>query len=216
MPVRNRVVIGIAVALLLVTGLAACTSHVLKGPQTSGEKAFLASLQGEIVYVHTDDDRHDNIYKINANGTNKKLLLRTDRPEYNFRCFNPLWSEDGTKIYFTAWKDGAERTFVMDADGGNVELGGSGQPYSVLELSREPDIIVEKGNVFWLDAEGGRHQVYEYPFYAQFNSASRYASWSPDRKFILFVTALHNIVVVNREGTMMVKITDGEDPDWKY
>jgi Tol biopolymer transport system component len=188
---------------------------VLKGPQTSEEKAFLASIRGEIVYAHADG-RYYSIYQINANGTNNKLLYRNDRSEYNLSCFNPLWSEDGTKIYFTAMKDDKWRKFVMDADGGNVELVENEKPYLVTESSREPDITVEKGNVFWKDTEGGLHQVYHYPFHAEFDSASRFAHWSPDKRFIIFVTALHNIMVVNREGTMLVKVTDGEAPDWKY
>jgi Tol biopolymer transport system component len=159
-----------------------------------------------------------NIYQINANGANKKLLYHNDRPEYNRNSFDPRWSEDGTKIYFTAKKDGEWRRFIMDADGGNVELAEKPDisPISPLLESREPDIIVEKGNVFWKDAEGGLHQVYHYPFHAEFDTASRCAHWSPDKRFIIFVTALHNIMVVNREGTMLVKITDGVDPDWKY
>ena len=106
----------------------------------------------------------------------------------------------------------------MDANGGNVELAEKPDidPTSPLLASREPDIIVRLGDVFWLDAEGGLHQVYHYPFHAEFNTASRWAHWSPDKRFIIFVTALHNIMVVNREGTMLVKVTDGEDPDWKY
>ncbi|MCJ7515008.1 MAG: hypothetical protein MUO89_03430 [Dehalococcoidia bacterium] len=214
MPVRYMVVIGIAVALLLIQGSIACTSQVLKGPQTSEEKAFLASLQGEIVYAHADD-RYYSIYHINANGTDNKLLYHNNRPEYNLSCFNPLWSEDGTKIYFTAMKDDKWRKFAMDSDGDNVELVENEKPYLVTESSREPDIVVHKGDVFWQDAAGQAHQVYHYPFHAEFDSASRCASWSPDKRFIIFVTALHNIMVVNREGTMLVKITDGEDPDWK-
>ena len=218
MPVRNRVVIGIAVALLLVTGLAACTSHVLKGPQTSEEKAFLASIRGEIVYAHADG-RYYSIYQINANGTNNKLLYRNDRSEYNLSCFNPLWSEDGTKIYFTAMKGDKWRKFVMDADGGNVELVENEKPYLVTESSREPDITVEKGSIFWQDAEDQRHEAYHFLFYvADFRNGAYLASWSPDKKFIIFVLweGENNIMVANREGTMVVKITDGVDPDWKY
>jgi Tol biopolymer transport system component len=218
MSVRNRVVIGIAVALLLVTGLAGCSSGVLKGPKTDEEKAFLAVLQGEIVYADRDEQLIDNIYKINANGTNKKLLYHNDMPEYNRNSFMPLWSEDGTKIYFTAMKDGEWRRFVMDADGGDVELALKPDidPLFPIMASREPDIIVRLGDVFWKDAEGGLHQVYDYPFHAENDSASRHAHWDPDKKFIIFVTALHNIMVVNKEGTMLVKVTDGEFPDWKY
>ncbi|MFC2051035.1 TolB family protein [Chloroflexota bacterium] len=210
MPVRNRIVIGIAVALLLITGLAACRSHVLKGPETDEEKAFLASLPGEIVYAHRDEGIL-NIHKINANGTNNKLLYHNDMPEYNRNSFMPLWSEDGTKIYFTAMKDDKWRKFVMD----NVELVEDEEPYWGTLSSREPDIIVRLGDVFWKDAEGGLHQVYDYPFHAENDTASRHAHWGPDKKFIIFVTALHNIMVVNREGTILVKVTDGEFPDWK-
>ena len=218
MPIRSRIVIGIVLVLLLVTGLEACTGHVLKGPRTSEEKAFLASLQGEIVYAY-GDDRYYSIYKINANGTNKRLLYRNDRPEYNLSCFNPLWSEDGTKIYFTAMKDGKWRKFVMDADGGNVELVENEKPYLVTESSREPDIAVEKGSIFWQDSEGQSHEAYHFPFYvADLRTGAYLASWSPDKKYIIFVLweGGSNIIVANREGTMVIKITDGEDPDWKY
>lgn len=216
MRAKNTIVIVIAVSLLFVSVLSSCTG-VLRGPLTSGEKAFLAGLRGEIVYVHTDD-RHDNIYKINANGTDKKLLLNTDSPEHHFRCSSPLWSEDGTKIYFTAYINSEFKIFVMDSNGGNVELAEKPDiiPSPVCVTSRAPDIYINKGNVFWQDAAGQTHQVFHYPFHAEFDTASRFASWSPDKKYIIFVTALHNIMVVNREGTMAVKVTDGEDPDWKY
>jgi hypothetical protein len=217
MPIRNSIVIGIAVVLLLMTGLEACTDHVLKGPQTSEEKAFLASLQGEIVYAYADD-RYYSIYKINTNGTNKELLYSNERPEYNLSCFNPLWSEDGTKIYFTAMKDGEWRRFVMDADGSNVKLVENEKPYLVTVKSREPDIIVREGSIFWQDAEGQLHEAYHFPFYiADIRNGAYLASWSPDKKFIIFVISEggSNIMVANRDGTMVVKITDGEDPDWK-
>lgn len=216
MSAMNRVVIGV-VALLLIMGLAGCSGHVLKSPQTDEEKAFLASLPGEIVYADRDEGIL-NIYKINANGTDKRLLYHNDMPEYNRNSFMPLWSEDGTKIYFTAMKNDKWRRFVMDADGGNVELAEIPDipPLSPILASREPNIIVRLGDVFWRDAEGDLHQVYDYPFHAEHDSASRFAHWGPDKKYIIFVTALHNIMVVNKEGTMLVKVTDGEDPDWKY
>jgi hypothetical protein len=217
MPINKMVVIGTAMALLLVTGLAGCSSGVLKGPQTDEEKAFLAGLQGEVVYAHRDEGIL-NIYKINANGTNKKLLYHNDMAEYNQNSAKPLWSEDGTKIYFTAMEDGIWRRFIMDADGGNVELALKPDisPIFGTLASREPDIIVRLGDVFWEDAEGVLHQVYDYPFHAENDTASRHAHWGPDKEFIIFVTGIDNIVVVNKEGTMLVKVTDGDFPDWKY
>ena len=99
MVTEKRILIGVAAVLLLSMVLASCTNYVLKGPQTSEERAFLAGLQGEIVYAHRDGEI-ENIYKINANGTDKKLLYHNDRPEYNQNSFDPRWSEDGTKIFF--------------------------------------------------------------------------------------------------------------------
>ena len=106
----------------------------------------------------------------------------------------------------------------MDVDVGNVELAEIPDidPTFPIRASREPDINVNKGDVSWQDVEGSIHEVYHYPFHAEFDTASRFAHWSPDKKFIIFVTALHNIMIVNREGTMLVKVTDGEFPDWKY
>jgi Tol biopolymer transport system component len=221
MSINKGVVIGIAVALLLLTGLAGCTGGVLRGPVTGEEKAFLASLRGEIVYAQADDRHYGyySIYQINANGTNKRLLYRNDRPEYNLSCFNPLWSEDGTKIYFTAMKDDKWRKFVMDADGSNVELVENEDPYLVTVKSREPDIIVKEGSIFWQDAEGQLHEAYHFPFYvADFRNGAYLALWSPDKKFIIFVLweGKNNILIANKEGTIVIKITEGIDPDWKY
>lgn len=95
-------------------------------------RVFLKGLPGEIVYLHGDNG---DIYKISANGLNKRLLFRNDDPA-NGRCFCPKWSEDGTKIYFTVMRNGELRKFEMDPEGHNVQ---------VLPRGAEPDLYCGQG-----------------------------------------------------------------------
>jgi len=180
--------------------------------------SFLDELKGEIVYEHRDGN-FKNIYKIDANGKNKKLLYHnSDINEYNNQnSMFPMWSEDGSKIYFIAMKDGEWNKFIMDLNGNNVSILGN---FNIDEIvsrdSRETDISVKTGSIH---ISGGK--IYSFKFYdIDLNPGASEVSWSPDKNFVVFQSCSFiggcKIMIANKEGTKVVKITSGSKPDWKY
>jgi len=179
-------------------------------------KKFLSQLKGEVVFVRRDNGVL-NIYKINANGTGlRKLYHNEDSVNPNSR--GPKWSIDGAQIYFTAMKNGQWTTFVMDKDGSNVQvlLGTPNLP----EKFKEENLVVEEGNVYWKDESGKLHLVYRHWFYNyKLNPGASEASWSPDKKYIIFdVCGLFGrckIMIADKSGKV-AELTKGQQPDWKY
>ena len=186
---------------------------------------FLKTLDGEIVYTHRDDGVL-NIYKISADGKNKKLLYHNE-DKNNSNSMYPRWSKDGTEIYFSAMKDGDWKRFVMNSNGNNVRLSeDTVVSYFNSSSSREIGIIIEKGDIYY-DENGKKTQVFDFSpliYDSELNSGPSEAFWSPNRKYIIFQTfsaidgivfqSNGNIMIADKEGRL-VKLTRGDDPDWK-
>jgi len=187
------------------------------------KKAFLKSLKGEIVYS-CRDGLVLNIYKISANGTNKKLLYKnTDK--VNSNSMGPIWSKDGSRIYFGAMKNGKWETFSLDSEGnGPAKIANVAEKSLIPVFKDKTDgISVEDGSIYYTDDHGNKKQVYYYPrrlYNREYYPGAMMATWSPDKKFIVFAKSVFleslNIFVTNKEGTIIVKITKGQEPDWKY
>jgi TolB protein len=69
-----------------------------------------------LVYYRVVDESHQ-IWSMNADGTDKKLLT----PNSN-SSFTPSWSADGRRILFTSIMDGKPQLCSMKADGSDVKL----------------------------------------------------------------------------------------------
>jgi Tol biopolymer transport system component len=98
-----------------------------------------------IVYVGTgpkpccDPEYNNDIWVMNADGSDQTQLTKTDFPRQNL---SPTWSPDGTKIAFStvASEDGSDGFHTMDADGNNqVRPLPGGSPVPALNLSWSPD-----------------------------------------------------------------------------
>ena len=194
----------------------------LAGCDNPAKDSFLNSLKGEVVYAKRDG-LILNIYKINANGRNKQLLYR-HTGENNLNCSNPRWSKDGSKVSFSAMKNGKWSLFLMDPDGSNVEVVQAGESLPLHLNSRQADIIVRYGSVYYLDEKGNEIEVYKFRDYnSKFNPGASEASWSPDKQFIIFnsfkgsflSSGRSNILIVGKDGKM-ARITEGIQADWKY
>lgn len=180
------------------------------------DKNALKKLNGEIVYTHRDGDI-SNIYKIDANGENKKILFH-NTDSVNSNCVYPAWSDDGSKIYFYAMKNGEWRNFSINEDGSNVVVGSELASMPVSMPSRENDIFVNQadGSIYLKNMNNERVQIYSNKSSGFQKSVFLYeASWSPDKKFIIFVPG-NDILVADKEGAKVLKITEGSNPDWKY
>ena len=97
-----------------------------------------------IAYIGTgpkpccDPEYNNDIWVMDADGSNQKQLTKTDFPRQNL---SPTWSPDGARIAYSTTEAGGENGFhVMNADGSD-DSGPlpSGSPISSLNLSWSPD-----------------------------------------------------------------------------
>ena len=67
-----------------------------------------------IVFVSTGEDSQQDVYIVNADGSERRALTQNDGDNYD-----PKWSPDGKQICYVSTIDGDAEIFVMDADGNN-------------------------------------------------------------------------------------------------
>jgi len=179
------------------------------------DKVFLSRLGGEIVYVHRDGD-FLNIYKISANGKNKKILYHNE-DEKNLNAMFPRWSEDKKTINFVAMKNGDWTNLKMDENGNNVSAG-EGLADLMSVVSRAPDLAVRDGSIYF---NNGNNEIKIYSFKnydSKFNTGASEASWDQQKEFITFQSCTFfgcDIMIASKDGKKVVKLTDGQEPDWK-
>jgi Tol biopolymer transport system component len=169
----------------------------------AGKDSALEPLSGRIVF-----DNHEDVFSINANGTD--LIRLTHSPGYEF---DPSWSPDGTQIAFRSERGGEPEIWVMNADGtGQRRLAAGFSPAwapdgSLIAFSRRAGLSVIRPDGTGLrvlpDTEGG-----EYP------------SWSPDGSRIAFnsnLTGDHVMYIAQADGSKVVDLSragEGWQVDW--
>jgi TolB protein len=174
----------------------------------------LSSLTGRIVFDNSED-----IYVMNADGTNVQQLTKNPGPE-----FDPMWSPDGKRIVYRDSHRGPnqdDEIYVMNADGsGQTNL--TNNPANDWGPAWLPDGTkiafnsMRTGNkpqVFVMNADGsGVKQLTE--------QEAEYPTWSPDGSQIAFMSFLpdYEIYRMNADGSGLTRLTNapGEDgwPAW--
>lgn len=77
---------------------------------------------GMVLFSSPDDNQYNDLFVINADGSNRHLLL--DWP--NSHEWGAAWSPDGQHIAFTSEKDGNYQIYILPFDGG-------GEPINVMQ-----------------------------------------------------------------------------------
>jgi TolB protein len=182
----------------------------------SGTSSPITSLSGRIVF-----DNFDDVWSINADGTDLTRLTRSPWPE-----FDPTWSPDGTQIAFRSERSGDPEIWVMEADGSDPHRlarglspawspDGSKIAYaSPGEQPCPPGRGLRCSGLSIMDADGsGQHRV-------PHTAGGEYPSWSPDGERIAFnsnLTGDHVMYIVEVDGSRVVDLSsvgEGWQVDW--
>jgi HEAT repeat protein len=173
--------------------------------------------EGEIVFSYRDRDV-SCIYKINADGTDRILLYKNE-DKANSNCSNPEWSEDGSKIYFIAMKDGKWFRFVMDSDGRDVKAIRKAKTEELMYQPWENKNLFVKDGSLYLKHVSQVKQLYKHYFYSyKLNRGAYKPVWSSDKKYIMFAKSIYSkisIIIVNKDGKILLKLANSCQPDWK-
>ena len=189
----------------------------IRGSAPKTDKKFLSQLKGEIVFTRRNNEGVSDIWKIKANGTGEKLLYHNDKNPFKTDSRNPLWSKDGRKIYFISFdEDKKQQIYEMDADGKNVKLAENPDriPSDIIQRSGEKDIEEIKGDLYVIK-NGQKKLIYDAKYDGKFNTGVSYVSWSPDKKYLIFIDNRYTIFIADLNGRI-TKLTNGESFDWKY
>jgi TolB protein len=181
-----------------------------------GTRAPDTSLSGRIVF-----DNHEDVWSINAGGTNLTRLTRSPWPE-----FDATWSPDGTQIAFRSERGGDPEIWLMNADGSEPRrlapgLSPAWSPDgSEIAYSSPGDILCPPGRglgctgISIMNADGSRrHRVPN-------TDGGEYPSWSPDRERIAFNSNLsgdHVMYIVDVDGSGLADLSsvgEGWQVDW--
>lgn len=205
-----------AVIILTVVLFSAASYYVYDWRRTA---TFLRNLPGEIVFNQRDGNNL-NVYTISADGKNKKLVF-ANNDKTNSNSISPKWNEDKSKIRFAAMKDGKWQTFVVNPDGSDLQILNV-EHDTVSRNTSSGEIRVERGSLYVRESDGRETLLYSLrsvPGYDPvFNSGASEAGWSPDKQYVVFESCAFSfcgIMIADRTGENIVKLTDGTKPDWK-
>ena len=178
----------------------------------------------QIVFYSARDDEDDEIYVMDADGSNQTRL--TDSPGVDR---DPVWSPRGDKIAFVSFRDFGFEVYVMDLDGSNQVALTSGfgdnfDPAWSPDGSKIAFVSSREGldeEIYVMDADGSNPTRL-----TDRRGADQGPAWSPDGTKISFhakegggeVLGIRrggnfDIYVMNVDGSDLIQITDHTGQD---
>jgi Tol biopolymer transport system component len=169
----------------------------------------------KIAFVTTRDG-HDQIYLMNADGSEQTNLSNNNTNNYN-----PVWSPDGKKIAFYSHRDGNWGIYVMNVDGtGQVNLTNhDGDNY-------DPAWSPDGKKIAFYSHRDGNDEIYvmNVDGTGQVNLTNHdgddyYPVWSPDGKKIAFYSHRDGnwqVYMMNADGSGQVNLSNDSSDNYNF
>jgi len=167
--------------------------------------------KGRILFF-TDADGDDEIYVMEANGTDHRRLTNNQ-----FDDFSPEWSPDGQLIAFVSDRTGNAEIFLMDVDGSNItqltfnDFGNYAPAWSPdgsqIAFVSERDNGWEQSQIYLMNSDGSQQQR------VTLNERDNiYPRWSADGQTIIFSRELefqeYQTAFIELNGDGMEEVLD--------
>jgi len=211
MKTKKLIILLIILILVLLAGI-----FLFKKYQYSQDREqFLSKLKGQVVFTRRNSEGVSDIWKINANGTNEEMVFHND---FGVPSWVPQLSDNREEIYFISFdKNKKEIIYKTDKDGKNIEIATKPSGYNLDDTSkwtRDDDIIHKDGDLF-IQKNNQEIKIYNFklPYNQDYNPGASEASWSPDKKYIIFQA--QGYVMIADLNANYFKLTAGKSPDWK-
>lgn len=158
------------------------------------------SRDGENIAYESGDD----IYIVDSSGASEMLLVSD--------AHNPSWAPNGSRLAFSAYRDGQYDIFVIDTDGANMTiLTDNINTITCPIWSPDGQIItyLSEHNLYSMRTDGSDRKLLATGVY--------YYSWSMSGTHIVFSGDNNDqseIYVIDRDGTNLVQLTDNDYADY--
>lgn len=205
---RTTTLVSLSLAAALI--LTACGEDAPTFPSSSpaselakggGGKGNNASGTSQIVYAHKFEDGFLDIFTMNPDGSSAIRLLQSS----GYSNWAPRWTPDHSRIVFVSNRTGAEKIFIMNANGtGQKQLTEGG--CADRNPAASPDgtrVAFQRacagGGLFVINTNGTNLKQ------ITFNSADQQPTWMPDGSRLVFANNIDET-----KGIYRVKL-DGTD-----
>jgi Tol biopolymer transport system component len=180
---------------------------------------FSSSPTGKIVFS-SDRSGNDEIYTMNANGSNVHQITYNSGPDTK-----PSWSPDGSKIAFESTRDGWDNIYTMNNDGTEiVKLTNSHYDsfpvwspdgnQIAFSSARETSPNGSRSSEVWVMNSDGTGQKR----LTDLSAPCLSPAWSPDSTHIVYVCDAYKnsgIYIMDSDGSNPIKISSiGNSPRW--
>jgi len=198
------VIIGIVVLVVAALFISSWTSR----PKT--DKEFLSQLKGEVVFTRDIKGQGSEILKYSFNDQKIATVYQCDGV-----CDYPKWSEDGKNIiFYKPNNDMTDSIYQLTSIGTDLQLVGNIKLSAEDIYPRVEGINIKSGDLFMV-TNGQEKLIYDAKYDGKFNTGVSYVSWSPDKKYLIFVDNRYTIYITDTNGNIS-KLTIGSAPNWKY
>ncbi|MFC2026090.1 DUF5050 domain-containing protein [Chloroflexota bacterium] len=173
----------------------------------------LSNLSGRISFS-SDRDGNNEIYVMNADGTDQKRITNNARSD-----MEPSWSPDGSRITFCSDHSGNSEIYVVDSNGSNLQRLTSNADMDCGPVWSPNGRLIAfhsyrgaSWDIYVINADGSEERkITDHP------ETDTYPTWSPDGRHIAFHTTRDGdweIYSMDSDGTNQKRLTNNPAFDW--